>query len=217
MLRDTTVRTRIIDFLRSNGPVDDASGRATARLKDAVSYQGGDQGFSQVIGSMAAAGELTRDVRGKRTYRISASKMAEGAPVGGATLGGNALDYDELAAALLAKVTRVLTTSEAQGSSGASDQASWARRRIDQLETRLGNMQRDLARAKAEVEAVAEERDSLRGQLEAATHNLGLLTERMDTPRRPPSRAAERLDADDQALLYRLGGRPQQASPTRVG
>ncbi|HUY63522.1 MAG TPA: hypothetical protein VMV14_03305, partial [Acidimicrobiales bacterium] len=109
-----TVRPRITTFLRSNGAVEDASGRATAILKQAVGYQGGDAGFSRVISLMEEAGELKRDVRGKRTYKIyvvgatgtAVAPIGSPAPgaakTGGDTPGGD-LDYDELAATLLAR------------------------------------------------------------------------------------------------------------------
>ena len=90
------------------------------------------------------------------------------------------LDYDELAAALLAQVTRA-----AAAPTDTSESASWARRRLEQLEARNTSLQRDVARANAEAEAVAAERDILQNQLEAAQHNLSLLTDRLQEPRRP--------------------------------
>ncbi len=217
MPRDTTVRQRVIDYLVEHGPVEDSSGRATSQLKDAVGYAGGDAGFIRVVSLMAEAGEVVRQVRGKRTYRIAASDSATGSrPVSserpparlGAsdTHGDGALDYDELAAALLARVTRTLVTAESAESRGGVDQAAWARRRIDQLEGKVEGLQRDLARSRAEVQSVSEERDALRGQLEAAVHNIDVLTERLGSRPQGPDRAAERLDSDAQALLYRLRG-----------
>jgi len=177
--RDTTVRRRVIEFLVANGPVYDESGRATSRLKDAVGYAGGDAGFIRVVSLMADAGEIVREVRGKRTYRISVSAealdsvqvTAPATPGGlqpkaatspepvslprGKDTGGE-LDYDELAAALLARVARTLSLAETASEGG--DAAAWARRRIDQLEAKVVALQRDLARARAEVQAVADER-----------------------------------------------------------
>ena len=236
MPRDTTVRTRVIEYLAMQGPIEDRSGRATSRLKDAVGYSGGDAGFIRIVSLMAESGEIEREVKGKRTYRIAAAPgtpvparptfpppatassdgaASFGTPVtDGAPLGDGQLDYDELASSLLARVAQVLSDSESRA--GGGEQASWARRRIDQLEARVVSLQRDAARAKAETEAVKEERDALKSQLEAASHNLELLTERLGTPARPTPRAADRLDSEEQALLYRLRG-PRREKPTRAG
>ncbi|HLX89864.1 MAG TPA: hypothetical protein VKR22_15570 [Acidimicrobiales bacterium] len=226
MPRDTTVRTRIIEYLASNGSVDDRSGRATSRLKEAVGYAGGDAGFIRIVSLMAESGDIERVVKGKRTYRIS---VPPGTPIpasvvrsdetGSASLGAQiadgALDYDELASSLLARVAQVLSGSEARGAGG--DQATWARRRIDQLEARLASLQRDVARARAETEGVKQERDELRSQLDAASHNIELLTERIGSNQaRNTSRAADRLGSEEQALLYRLR-EPGRSKPTRVG
>jgi chromosome segregation ATPase len=207
--RDVTVRARIAEYLATNGPIEDSSGRATSRLKTAVAYAGGDQAFSQIMSSMADAGELIRDVRGKRTYRISVSASKEAALSASkdATV-DRVMDYDELAASLLAQVTQVLSASERDKdkTTGSADPAAWARRRIDQLELRIATLQRDLASARADVQVVADERDELRGRLEAATHNLQLMTDRMEPPRRTARPAIERLGAGEQALLHQLGG-----------
>jgi hypothetical protein len=204
--RDQSVRNRIVEYLSQQGAVADSSGKATSVLKKAIAYEGTDAGFTQVVAAMAKAGLLNRQIRGKRTYRIS--NNANGA-VRGAVAGARAdtsfghegpMDYDELAAALLAQVTRA-----AAAPTDTSESASWARRRLEQLEARNAALQRDVARANAEAESVAAERDILQNQLEAAQHNLSLLTERLGEPRRPQGgRAAERLGPDEQTLLNQL-------------
>jgi hypothetical protein len=231
------VRTRVIEYLATQGPIDDKSGRATSRLKEAVGYNGGDAGFIRIVSLMAEAGEIQREVRGKRTYRIA---VPPGTPVPARTVSSTAagdgtprtssfeaqltsgtagsdgqIDYDELASTLLAKVAQVLSESESARAAG-DEQGSWARRRIDQLEARMAGVQRDLARARGEAEAVRQERDELRSQLEAASHNLELLTERLGSQSKPAPRAADRLGSEEQALLYRLRG-PNRAKPTRAG
>lgn len=245
MPRDTTVRQRVIDYLVGRGPVEDRSGRATSRLKEAVGYQGGDAGFIRIVSLMAESGEILRDVRGKRTYRIAVSEEAAArassprsssppVPVDqspaivtlGRTLSDGSLDYDQLAAALLARVARTISESDVAGQ-GNGDGAGWARRRIDQLETKLATVQRELARARAEVQAMTEERDELQGLYDAATHNIEVFAEQKGTrPAGPPPRAAEGLDSEEQALLYRLrrpngqrgpGGTRQSASSTPIG
>jgi hypothetical protein len=213
--RDQTVRRRIIDYLTHNGPVRDSSGRATAVLKNAVGYEGSDTAFTQLVSAMAKSGVLVREVKGKRTYRLSAdASNAPSSDSGGADAAPSdgLMDYDELAAALLARVTRILSAPTDGGES-----ASWARRRLEQLETRNSALQRDAARAKADLESAVAERDILKNQLEAAQHNLALLTERLNPPR-PQGRAAQRLGSDEQTLLYQLRGRnrPSTSSPERV-
>jgi chromosome segregation ATPase len=214
--RDQTVRHRIISHLKEHGPIRDSTGRATSVLKQAVGYDGSDTAFTQLVSAMAKSGSLVREVRGKRTYRLSLNANTQSAEAPTSFTGGEPeehMDFDELAAALLARVTRILASS-----SESSDATSWARRRLEQLESRNTSLQRDVARAKADLEAVTIERDTLRSQLEAAQHNLALLTERLNTPRQPHGRAAERLGSDEQTLLYQLRGRhrPSTSSPERV-
>lgn len=216
MARDQTVRRRIVEYLTEHGPVRDASGRATALLKDAVGYEGSDTGFTQLVSAMAKSGNLMREVRGKRTYRVSLSSNTPPATTATAVREDSdegLMDYDELAAALLARVTRLLSAP-----SEATESASWARRRLEQLETRNTALQREVARAKAELEAAVIERDALSSQLETAQRNLSLLTDRLSEPRHPQGRAAERLGTDEQTLLYQLRGRhrPSTATPERV-
>jgi len=210
--RDQTVRRRIVGYLTEHGPVVDASGRATSLLKDGVGYEGSDTGFTQLVSAMAKSGSLLREVRGKRTYRISLSPNSQPRSIPGSARedpGDALMDYDELSSALLARVTRILSTP-----SDASEGASWARRRLEQLETRNTALQRDVARAKAELETAVIERDSLRGQLEAAQHNLALLTERLGEPRHLQGRAAERLGSDERTLLNQLRGRHRPSAPS---
>jgi hypothetical protein len=201
--RDQSVRNRIVRYLSEHGAVEDSSGKATSVLKKAIAYEGTDAGFTQVVAAMAKAGLLNRQIKGKRTYRIShnANGAIRGVVSGNGTSGEEPMDYDELAAALLAQVTRV-----AAAPTDISESATWARRRLEQLEARNASLQRDVARANAETESVAAERDMLRNQLEAAEHNLSLLTDRLQEPRRPQGqgRAAERLGPDEQTLLNQL-------------
>jgi len=210
--RDQAVRRRIIEYLSNHGPIVDGSGRATAILKEAVEHQGSDAAFAQVVSAMAKAGVLVREVRGKRTYRIShdASKGEDAGAIPAAVQGP--MDYDELAAALLAQVARTLSAP-----TEPSDSASWARRRLEQLEARNTTLQREVARANAEAEAIAAERDVLQSQLDAAQHNLSLLTERLKEPKKPLGRAADRLGSDEQTLLYRLRAQQGPRSPERAG
>lgn len=234
MARDTGARHRILRYLRENGGIYDRSGRATHELKTAVGYEGSTVGFTQLLASMATAGLVLREVRGKRTYRISlppsAMRPMDGAPmtdrmgrVDGAPAsalepsapdgsgagvpisiermaGGAEVDYDLLAARLLRQVARNLS-DPSSGSNAA------AQRRIRSLETRVSELERELARSRAERNQIAEERDEVQARLRAAESNLTTLTDRMTPQRRgdgPRPQATENLDTEERALLRRL-------------
>lgn len=119
MARDRTARTRIRNYLVSHGPVDDPSGHATSVLKDLVAYEGSAVAFIQLIAAMDRDDEIVRDIRGKRTYRIAATRAAQRAagmrpgpagpraltvPLAQATAEDEdavRIDYDKLARALV--------------------------------------------------------------------------------------------------------------------
>jgi hypothetical protein len=224
--RQTDARRRITDYLSTNGPVEDRSGKATSILKDAIGYEGTHTGFIQLVAAMAKSGDVHRDVRGKRTYRVwvpttvsppgngagpDANEPGPAAAVRhdngtgpnapGSDDGPSEVDYDELAATLLARVTRLVAQDE-----HTTADTSWARRRLERLETQNAKLERDLARLRGEAELVRQERDALRDQLQAAERNLNLLTDRLGSTAPPRNNAANHLDADERALLRRLGG-----------
>ena len=194
--RDTTVRQRITALLSSNGPVTDASGRATSVLKEKVDYEQSDAGFSQLVAAMERDGQIVREIRGKRTFKISAAPGMESTAPPQSPM-PDEIDYDELAAALLVRTAQVLASSQEPAES-----VGWARRRIQQLEGRIGDLERELARTKAEAKVAADERDELQSRLEAASHNLNLLAEQRQA--KGSGRASQRLGSEEQALLYEL-------------
>jgi hypothetical protein len=112
----------------SSGPLEDPSGHATGVLKDAINYQGSSVAFIQMIAAMDRDGEIEREIRGKRTYRIAAAARvaaearaalpaawAAGAqPAAAGTANGAvpvAIDYDRLAQAIVGELLRVLATT----------------------------------------------------------------------------------------------------------
>jgi hypothetical protein len=136
MSRDRTARTRIRQFLASSGPIVDPSGYATGVLKDAIGYSGSSVAFIQLIASMDRDGEIERDIRGKRTYRIEgigvpptpsvgavapmvhASTTATVATPGQPTI---ELDYKLLAQALVRELLAATAAAqELTGAAGAS-------------------------------------------------------------------------------------------------
>jgi len=107
MSRDKTARTRIRQYLQTQGAVDDPNGYATSVLKDAIGYEGTPVAFIQLIAAMDRDGEITRTVRGKRTYRITGNEVAASTPalVPAQSVVQSAapveIDYDRLARAVV--------------------------------------------------------------------------------------------------------------------
>lgn len=133
--RDRTARTRIRNHLVANGPVYDPSGHATSVLRDLISYEGTQVAFIQLVASMDRDGEIAREIKGKRTYRISATPVAEqnvgprpatansaalSVPLSQSTTeqGGDLrIDYDKLARAVVRELVSSTTLAAASGES----------------------------------------------------------------------------------------------------
>jgi hypothetical protein len=132
--RDRSARSRIREFLTQHGPVEDSSGRATALLKDAVGYRGNDVAFIQLVTAMDKAAEIRREIRGKRTYKISATVPARvprtAAPVAGEPGAAVVIDYDALARAVVQELARVLAGQAAAESAGGLDAVRLERDRL---------------------------------------------------------------------------------------
>lgn len=224
MRRRSNVRQSIIDFLVSHGPVSSKEGRATAALRQMVGYQGDDNMFVQIVSAMARTGELERTVRGKRTYEIraadaragkigvgSASDEAPSARIPAArhsasSVKNSQIDYDELAAVLLAKAAQSLA-----GSEETRESTAWVKRRMDRLETRNVAIERELGETRLQLRALQEERDTLESQLEAAEHNLRLLSRsRNPGTQASESTAASHLGSEHRALLEWLVSQQRQ-------
>jgi hypothetical protein len=108
----------------------DPTGMASTRLAEAVGYPGSSVAFAQLLSGMERDGLITREVRGKRTYRIALSApvpirhdsirtSAEAAaltePLGSVpvafppVLDHPGIDYDELASRVLVHLVRRLS------------------------------------------------------------------------------------------------------------
>lgn len=113
--RAVGTRDRIMSHLAIAGEISDDGGMASTLLAKEVGYPGSSIAFAQLLSGMERSGLIRREVRGKRTYRItavpgSATRLVpagEHKPVSRAAAGG-ALDYDELARRLLVQVVREL-------------------------------------------------------------------------------------------------------------
>jgi hypothetical protein len=164
---------------------------------------------------MERSGLIQRDVRGKRTYRISLgaadledadpgdAENAEtgagrGAGLGGAGLGGAAgFDYDELARRLLVQLVRRLAAAEPDGTT--QPEASEPDPSV--LRATVTGLEYELASAWAKQGELAEENVRLREELKAAQRSLALAAERMG---KMP--ITTDLDSNEVVVLQRLLG-----------
>jgi len=120
--RAVGTRDRIIAHLAATDEIADPTGMASTRLAEAVGYPGSSVAFAQLLSGMERDGLIAREVRGKRTYRIT---LADGAAArSGLDGAGRRLpsapamapaefDYDELARRLLVQVVRRLAATPA--------------------------------------------------------------------------------------------------------
>jgi hypothetical protein len=109
-------RDRIIAHLALVAEVADGAGMASTRLAEAVGYPGSSVAFAQLLSGMERDGLISREVRGKRTYRITLSAPAAAGraaePLRGEDAGlpafAGAVDYDELADRVIIRLIRRL-------------------------------------------------------------------------------------------------------------
>jgi hypothetical protein len=202
---DAAARSRVRDYLHEHGPVEDSDGGATARLRAASGYQGSAIAFIQLITAMDEAGEIVREIRGKRTYAIRPAEPAPGAgPVGAAAPAtgpgapsGDLIDYERLAQALLRELGRALA-SDASGAVPA------ARPKESDRILELAR-ERDLLRA---------ERDEYAAQLGAARRKLdGLLALYVRDNKRESAGTVQALEL----ALAQLRGASRAESGKRAG
>ncbi|MGH3262832.1 MAG: hypothetical protein ACRDNS_12620 [Trebonia sp.] len=117
--RAVGTRDRIIAHLALVAEVVDGGGMASTRLSEAVGYPGSSVAFAQLLSGMERDGLINREVRGKRTYRItlSAQPTDRAAARRGATDDGlpgqyvafpSVIDYDELADRVIMRLLRRL-------------------------------------------------------------------------------------------------------------
>jgi hypothetical protein len=115
--RAVGTRDRIIAHLALVAEVADGTGMASTRLAEAVGYPGSSVAFAQLLSGMERDGLISREVRGKRTYRIALSaRGAHGrgaepplrAQEGGLPAFAESVDYDELADRVIIRLVRRL-------------------------------------------------------------------------------------------------------------
>ena len=109
-----------MSHLALTGEIRDEAGMASTVLAAEVGYPGSSIAFAQLLSGMERSGLIEREVRGKRTYRITLSAQP-------ARLGGDSrrpdetalpavkvafpavIDYDELADRVIMRLLRRLT------------------------------------------------------------------------------------------------------------
>jgi hypothetical protein len=62
-MSQSQTRQQVAEYLTQHGPLEDAKGRATAKLMEALGYEGPVANFAQLISNMDRSGQLTREVR----------------------------------------------------------------------------------------------------------------------------------------------------------
>ena len=227
--RAVGTREHIIAYLSEASELFDANGMASTQLAAAVGYPGSSVAFAQLLSGMERSGLIEREVRGKRTYRISlgqahaagparvaASGMARAGVAGGAAgdlgdlrgeAGAAGFDYDELARRLLVQVVRRLAAADpgypdrSAGDRSAPDRSAPDRSAPDRsaLQETVTRLEYELAAAWTEHGKLAEENVRLREQLKAAQRSLAQAAERI---RRLP--VSSDLDSSEVVLLQRL-------------
>jgi outer membrane murein-binding lipoprotein Lpp len=161
------------------GEVTDPGGMASAALAEAVGYPGSSIAFAQLLSGMERSGLIMREVRGKRTYRITAVKAAP-ASTREATAGGSEdFNYDELARRLLLQVVQRLGPAPAEdagpGTAAGGGDASLART--------VASLEHKLASVRSRQRRLTEENARLREQLRAAQESLAQARGRADAGR----------------------------------
>jgi len=196
------------------GEVRDASGMASTALAEAIAYPGSSIAFAQLLSGMERSGLIEREIRGKRTYRISpargaaprrgtqvaaAESRAEGAAESGAE-GTEEFDYDELARRLLLQVVQRLSTLPVEGPEPAEPAAAGEGADSDvSLARAVAGLEQKLASVRSRQRRLTEENAKLREQLRAAQESLAQAQERAAA-----DPAAVRLDSAEIRLLERL-------------
>jgi len=208
--RAVGTREHIVAYLAEVHELFDAHGMASTQLAAAVGYPGSSVAFAQLLSGMERSGLILRDVRGKRTYRISlgdavlrdadAGDAGTGpAGVAGpkAINGAAGFDYDELARRLLVQLVRRLAAAEPDVTTQPEDcgpQPSVLRATVTGLEY-------ELASAWIKQGELAEENVRLREELKAAQRSLALAAERLGK-----APITSDLNSNEVVVLQRLLG-----------
>jgi hypothetical protein len=226
--RAVGTREHIIAYLAQASELLDANGMASTQLAAAVGYPGSSVAFAQLLSGMERSGLIEREVRGKRTYRITLGSAGAGSVVAGAgsvvagagvgaagAAAGPGLTGPGLAAPGPGGGGGLGVPSSATGAETPFDYDELARRLLVQVVRRLAvtetgsdqaalqatvtGLEHELASAWTKHGQLAEENIRLREQLKTAEQSLALARERV---RQLPATAD--LDRSEVVLLQRL-------------
>jgi hypothetical protein len=120
---------------------------ASTKLAEAVGYPGSSVAFAQLLSGMERDGLIEREVRGKRTYRITlpegvaaarAAKAADRAPAGTGPAGAGLAD-PETARAVTAPGVPAFPPAVTSGAAGGFDYDELARRLLVQVLRKLAS------------------------------------------------------------------------------
>jgi hypothetical protein len=188
-------RDRIISYLGAITDISDPGGMASTKLAEAVGYPGSSVAFAQLLSGMERDGLISREVRGKRTYRII---LAPGvhpgeAPASRASLSAGSayasagLVSGSAARARGGQVARADSASAVQD----FDYDELARRLLVQVIRRLAtppegqeevvaDLERELAAARTRASSLTAENRRLREQLTLARFSLDQARQGLD-------------------------------------
>jgi DNA-binding response OmpR family regulator len=199
--------------LAQAGEVSDEAGMASSVLAREVGYPGSSIAFAQLLSGMERSGLIQREVRGKRTYRITAAaadaarlgpviRHKAGLRAGAGVTAVSGFDYDELARRLLVQVVRQLATpaTEPPVEVVRPDGAG--------LEQVIAGLEQELASARTLHSTLSAENARLREQLRAARRSLALAQQQVGG-----QQVAEQLDPTEVGLLERLLSQPAEPAP----
>jgi hypothetical protein len=215
--RAVGTRDRVVSYLLNTGEVRDASGMASTVLAEAIGYPGSSIAFAQLLSGMERSGLIEREVRGKRTYRITPTRAAAAAARSGAASprtsraaaaaagtpaagGVEDFDYDELARRLLMQVVQRLGTPPGPGAAPAEHAEPGEDTGGDpSLARAVAGLEQKLASVRSKQRRLTEENARLREQLRAAKDSLAQAEERASA-----AQASARLGSAEAAMLERL-------------
>ena len=229
--RAVGTRDRIVAYLAAVAEIADPTGMASTRLAEAVGYPGSSVAFAQLLSGMERDGLIAREVRGKRTYRIT---LAAGATAARAVAAGRSAavpgvpgahaDVAKSGAGQAPPLGTDLATAAAAFPAGL-DYDELARRLLIQvvrrlaatpsgLEQTVAGLERELATAWTRHGALTAENVRLREQLGEAQRDLDLARERARKLTVP-----DELNQAEVVMLERLlipdpGGEGRQSGAT---
>ncbi len=232
--RAVGTRDKIIAHLAAVAEIADPGGMASTKLAEAVGYPGSSVAFAQLLSGMERDGLITREVRGKRTYRITMSGTATArqeragrtAPGGGGQPAANGTHSP--AAAPAAGVHAGSMTGGADSLTEAAlpgfDYEELARRLLIQvvrrlaasptdLEQTVAALERELATAWTRHATLTAENVRLRQQLLQTQRDLDLARERGRKLAITDELGQAEADLLERLLAHGQDGDEQQPAP----